>query len=314
MTDAQKDKAFQRARRIGYLQNNLWYYICALVGITFLGFFIYYPMYGAQIAFRDFKARKGIWGSKWIGWENFNRFFQTPDFTRLLRSTVTISVYKLVAITVGAIILALLFNELRNRKFKRVVQTVSYLPHFISWIILAGIIREMFSPSRGIINQMIEALGGEKVNFLASRDHFVGVLVFTDLWKSIGWSSVVYLAAISAIEQEQYEAAYIDGASRWQVVWRITLPSIVPTIVTLFVLNLGSVLSAGFDQIYNLYNVNVYPVADVIDTFVYRTGIESANYSYGSAIGLFKGLVGLVLVVLSNTIVKIITKGEHNIW
>lgn len=302
-------------RRLGArVKKNLWYYVCALPAVVCLLLFHYYPMYGAQIAFRDYKARKGILGSTWVGWANFERFFKTPNFGQILYNTVHISLLKLLASTVFTIVLALLFNELRGRKFKRVVQTVSYMPHFISWIILAGIFREMLSPSRGILNQLLSALGFETINFLASPDHFVGVLVWTGLWKEIGWGTVVYLAAISAIEQEQYEAAYIDGANRLQSVLYITLPCIVPTIVTLLVLNLGSVMNAGFDQIFNLYNVNVYSVADVIDTFVYRTGMEKSDFSYASAIGLFKGVIGMMLVVIANYTVKIMTKGEHKIW
>jgi putative aldouronate transport system permease protein len=296
------------------IRRNIWYYVCALPGMICLAVFHYYPMYGAQIAFRDYKARRGITGSKWIGWTNFERFFNMPNFQRILYNTIYISMLKLIVSTVCTILLALLFNELRNKKFKRTVQTISYLPHFISWIILAGIFREMLSPSRGIVNQIIQFFGGEPINFLASNDKFVGVLVLTALWKGIGWSTVVYLAAIAAIDQEQYEAAYIDGANRLQLAKYITLPSITPTIITLLGLNLGGVLNAGFDQIWNMYNVNVYAVADIIDTFVYRTGIESADYSYASAIGLFKGVVGMVLVVSSNAIVRSLTKGEQRIW
>lgn len=293
---------------------NRWFYLFVLPAVVVMVLFAYKPMYGIIIAFKDFKVRKGIMGSDWVGWYQFERLFNYPKFGQLLGNTLEISLLKLVTGTACTLALALLLNELRNQKFKKVIQTVSYLPHFVSWIILGGIIRELFSPTRGVINYIIMAFGGESIYFLADPNYFVGLLVVTNIWQSVGWSTIIYLAAISSIDQEMYESAMIDGASRWKRALHITIPCIMPTFVTLLVLNLGGILSAGFDQIFNLYNDQVYSVADIIDTYVYRVGLEQFDYSYSAAVGLFKNAIGIVLVLGSNFFVKFITKGEHRIW
>ena len=293
---------------------NKWFYIFALPAVVVLFLFAYKPMYGVIIAFKDFKIRKGIWGSEWIGMANFKRMFTYANFWQLMRNTIYISLLKIFIDTFSTIILALLFNELRNAKFKRVVQSFSYLPHFISWVILGGIIRELFSPTRGVVNDLIKLFGGKPIYFLADANYFVGMLIVTNLWKGIGWGTIIYLAAISAIDQEQYESAVIDGASRFQQARYITIPCIMPTIVTLFILNLGSVMNAGFDQIFNLYNSQVYSVADIIDTYVYRIGLMDWQYSYSTAVNLFKNVIGIILVIGSNRLVRILSKGEQGLW
>ena len=293
---------------------NRWFYLFVLPAVIIMFLFCYRPMYGIIIAFKDFKVRKGILGSEWVGLYNFKRMLTYGNFGRLLYNTLYISVLKLVLGTLSTLILAMLFNEISNMKFKRVVQSLSYLPHFISWVILGGIIRDLFSPTRGVVNELVKLLGHEPIYFLANEHYFVGVVIFTHIWQSIGWGTIIYLAAISSIDQEQYESAIVDGASRFKRCIYITIPNIAPTIITLLILNVGGILSAGFDQIFNLYNDSVLSVGDIIDTYVYRVGLVKFDYSYSAAIGLFKNVVGIILVVGSNMAVKVITKGEHKIW
>jgi putative aldouronate transport system permease protein len=226
--------------------------------------------------------------------------------------SLTISISKLIVGFPIPILLALLINEFRGLKFKRTVQTVLYLPHFISWVIMAGVIMSFLNPSTGFINEIIAFLGGSKVDFLTSQKLFVPTLVVTDIYKSMGWGTIIYFAAISAVDEEQYEAAIIDGANRLKQVIYITLPAIRPTIVVVFILNLGNILNAGFDQVFMLYNPLVYEVGDIIDTFVYRKGIVETNYSFSAAAGMFKSVVALVLIAGSNTLVKAF--GERGIW
>ena len=293
---------------------NRWYYLFLLPAMVAVFLFSYKPIYGIVIAFKDYKTRRGIWGSEWVGLDNFRRMFSYPNFDQLMYNTLYISLLKLIFGMFFTLALALLFNELRSRRFKRVVQSVSYLPHFISWVILGGLIRELFSPTRGVINEIVKAFGGTPIYFLANPNYFVFVLIVTYLWQSVGWGTIIYLAAISAIDQEQYESAIIDGADRFQRMLYITVPSIMPTVTTLLVLNLGSVLNAGFDQIFNLYNSQVMSVADILDTYVYRIGLLKFDYSYSAAIGLFKNAVGILLVLGSNLAIKRMTKGEYKIW
>lgn len=301
-----KRENFKRALKMKH------YYILVLPVLVFFVIFHYIPMVGNIIAFKDYKISLGIYGSEWVGLGHFNRLFSNYLFGRILANTVIISFYKLIAGFPAPIILALLLNELKNNQFKKIVQTFSYLPHFISWVVLSGIIIEVLSPTRGVINYMIAFFGVEPIHFLASEDHFRGVLVITNIWKGVGWGSIVYLAAISGIDVQQFEASHIDGATRLQQIRYITLPSILPIISVLFILNLSDVLNAGFDQVFNLYNPAVYKVADIIDTFVYREGIENMNYSYATAVGLFKNLVGLVFVLGSNMLIK--RTGENGLW
>lgn len=293
---------------------NRWFYLFVLPAVVCMFLFAYMPMYGIVIAFKDYKPRRGILGSPWVGWANFIRLFNYPDFWRLMYNTLYISILKLVTGLFSTIGLALLFNELGSPKFKRVVQSLSYLPHFISWVILGGIIRELFSPTRGVVNELVKLFGGEPIYFLADQRYFVGLLIGTDIWKGVGWGTIIYLAAISAIDVSQYEAAIIDGATRWQRVKYVTVPCILPTIITVTILNLGGILNAGFDQVFNLYNDRVLAVGDILDTYVYRVGMIKSDYSYSAAIGLFKNVIGIILVVGSNMVIKVMTKGEHRIW
>lgn len=258
------------------------------------------PIYGVQLAFKDYNIIKGVWDSPWVGLEHFRTLFSNYYFTRILINTLYISFLHLITSIPAAIIFALLLNELRGSTFKRVTQTVSYLPHFISWVVAGGIFRLLLSPQYGAINELIKVFGGDPVYFLGDPRYFVGVLVVTNVWKTMGWNSIIYLAALSGVNPELYESAAVDGANRFQRIWYISLPSLLPTIVMLTTLALANVLSAGFDQIYNLYNEGVYSVADIIDTYVYRQGFEKADYSFSTAVGLFKSVIAFILVMSAN--------------
>lgn len=275
--------------------------------------FRYGPIYGVIIAFKDYRIFDGILGSPWVGFDNFRRLFSvTSSFKTVFRNTVLISLYRVIFGFPAPIILALLLNELMNEPFKRVVQTISYLPHFLSWVILGGILREILSPAYGVVNQLFVALGAKPVYFLASKTWFVSVLITSGIWQGIGWGSIIYLAAISGIDAQLYEAAIIDGAGKLRQIRYITVPSLLPVMVILFILRMGNILDAGFDQIFNLYNPVVYEVADIIDTYVYRIGLVEFDFSFSAAVGLFKNVVGLILVVIVNRFAK--TFGEYGIW
>ena len=287
-------------------------YLLLLPGIAWFIIFNYLPMYGIQIAFKDFVMTKGIEVSEWIGFTHFQQLFGGVTFQQVLMNTLTISVLKLVCSFPAPIILSLLLNEVRQLRFKKFVQTVLYLPHFISWVILGGLLQNFLHPTYGFINEIVKLFGGQSINFLGQRELFRGILIISDIYKGMGWGTIVYLAALSGVDVEQYEAAVVDGANKLQQMWHITLPAIRSVVVVLFILQLGNILSAGFDQVFNLYSPAVYSVADIIDTYVYRQGMVQANYSYATAAGLFKSLVALVLVVITNYSVRLF--GETGLW
>jgi putative aldouronate transport system permease protein len=297
--------------------NKIWkdrpIYLILLPGIIYFVLFHYVPMYGAIIAFKDFKAPLGIMGSKWVGFKNFVDFFNHPSFSLVLINTMVISMYKIIIGFPAPIILALLLNEVKHKLFKKSIQTISYMPHFLSWVVIAGLATKMLSPSSGAINQLITFLGFEPIYFMADPKYFRGILVLSDIWKEIGWGSIIYLAALSGVDVQLYEAATVDGASKWKQLWSITIPSIAPTIVIMFILRVGGVMNAGFEQIYMMYSPNVYAVSDIIDTFVYRNGLESAKYSFATAIGLFKSVIAFVLVLITNRLSKLMDD-NNGLW
>ena len=276
-----------------------WVYLLFLPLFTFAFVFNYMPMYGIQIAFKNFRPVDGIWGSSWIGLRYFIRMFQEPTFLRVFRNTLVISLLKIGIVFPAGILFALLLNEISTPNSKRVYQTISSLPHFMSWIVLAGIIRDVTAID-GPINFILESFNISPQVFLANTSVFVPILVISDVWHSMGWSSIIYLAAITGISNELYESAEMDGASRIKKIVSITLPSILPVILIMFILRLGQIMNAGFEQILNLYNPMVYGVADIIDTYVYRVGLMQMNFSYSTAIGLFKNIIGLSLVLTTN--------------
>lgn len=287
-------------------------YLMMLPGIVYYLVFRYGPIYGIVIAFKDFQVFEGILGSPWVGFEHFRTLFSSPFFARVLRNTLTISFLKVLIGFPPPIILALMLNELRRPGLRRTIQTVTYLPHFLSWVIISGILFAFLSPGSGLINNWIKAAGGQPIHFMTEDFWFVVIIVVSQIWKEVGWGAIIYLAALSGIDPNLYEAATIDGANRWQQIGHISIPGIASVIVLLFILRLGHMMDAGFEQIYILYNPQVYEVADIIDTWVFRNGIEQFRFSLATATGFFKSIVGLVLILVSN---KLATKWVgHGIW
>ena len=274
------------------------YHIMLLPGFVLLILFSIIPMSGIVIAFEKFVPAKGIWGSKWIGLKNFEYMFSLPDSWDIFSNTLIIAVGKILCQLIVPILVALLLGEIRTTWFKRTIQTVVYLPHFLSWVILGGIISNMCSLD-GLVNRAIVALGGQPIMFLASNFWFRKVVVITDTWKEFGFGTVIYMAAMTAIDETLYESAEIDGATRMQRIWYVTLPCIASTVVLMATLSLGNVLNAGFEQILTLYNPLVYKTGDILDTYVYRMGIENAQYGLATAVGLLKSVVSMLLIVLS---------------
>ena len=264
--------------------------------------FHYIPMYGAQIAFKDFYPRVGIWASKWVGFKHFNKLFNGMYFWPALRNTLIISFGKLIFGFPAPIILSLMLNEVRHSAFKKTVQTVTYLPHFISWVVLASIVMEVLSPSRGVVNYVLQLFGMDPIFFVGSKEWFRPVIIGSAMWRDTGWQTVVFLAAITGIDPQLYEAAEVDGASRFQRILHITLPGIAPTIVIMFIFAVGGIIADDFDQIYNLLNAQVMEVGDVIGTYTYRVGLQQMDYSYATAVGLFRNVVSLCLVTFTNAL------------
>lgn len=301
------------------LTKRIWKYrfmfLMLLPGMCFILLFSYGPMYGLQIAFKDYNIGEGIWGSDWVGLKHFKAFFHNTTALKALRNTLLISVYRLLWGFPAPILLAIMLNEVDNRFYKRFAQTVSYFPHFISWIIVSGLVMNILSPSSGVVNQIIQFFGGQPKYFMTDPKLFRTILVASGIWKEIGWGSVVYLAAISSIDVSQYEAAIVDGASRFQRIRYITFPAMLPLISIVLILSMGGILNAGFDQVFNMYNPQVYDVSDILDTYVYRRGLVEMDYSFSSAVGLFKSLVGLVLILIVNAINKRSTaSSDYGLW
>ena len=262
--------------------------------------FVYYPMYGNVIAFKDYSPVLGIAGSEWAGLKYFKRFFESPYFGRVIRNTLQISIYSLLWSFPVPIVFALMANELKQGIFKRVVQAVSYIPYFISTVIVCGMVISFLSPTDGIVNNVIKLFGGEPINFMMEPDWFRTVFIASGIWQGFGWQSIIYLAALVGINPELYEATTVDGASRLQKVIHISIPCIMPTIIITFILQLGQLMSIGHEKLILLYNPITLDVADVVSTYVYRTGLVDGNYSLGSAVGLFNAVINLMLVILAN--------------
>lgn len=264
----------------------------------------YIPMGGIVIAFKNYNIFKGIMASPWVGFKNFTDVFNSPDFMEVFTNTILISIYKMAVGFPVPIILALMLNELRNKYYKNTIQTILYLPYFISWVVVYGMMLSLFSTSGGMILEVFKLFGAEPFNILTKPQYFRAILVLSDVWKNAGWGTIIYLAALSNVDQELYEAAFIDGANRWKQLWNITIPSITSVIVVLLILNVGFLLDAGFDQIIVMQNDLVKRVSDIFDTYVYRTGLTRGQYSMSTAIGLFKSVVALILILGTNKIAK----------
>jgi putative aldouronate transport system permease protein len=278
---------------------NLPLHFMLLPALVLVAVYAYGPMFGTVMAFQKYYPARGFTGSDFIGLENFRYIFNLPDFKRALWNTLVIAVFKIIGTQLAAISVALLLNEISRMVIKRWVQTLIYLPHFLSWVILSGIMVDILSPSSGAVNQLLQIFGVNPIFFLGDNRWFPTVLVLSEVWKDFGWGSIVYLAAILGINPALYEAAVIDGANRWKQTWHISLPGMLPVIVLMATLSLGKVLNAGFDQVFNLYSPLTYASGDIIDTLVYRIGLVDAQFSVGAAIGVFKSAISLVLVSVS---------------
>ncbi len=295
-----------QARIASRRKDTLYYHGMVLPGMLFLAIFSYLPMMGLIMAFQDFVPAKGIFGSEFVGLKHFKYMLQLPDIGRVVRNTLIIALGKIILGMVMAIVFAILLNEIRLKFLKKSVQTIVYLPHFLSWVVLASVVINMFNID-GSVNQIFSAIGLNKVNFLGSSQWFRKLIIGTDVWKEFGYNSVIYLAAITGIDPGLHEAAAIDGASWWKRVWHVTLPGMLPIILLMAAMNLTSVLSAGFDQIFNLYSPVVYEVGDVLDTYVYRIGLVGRQYSFGTAVGLCRSAVATILLVSTNKLTKKLT-------
>ena len=282
-------------------------------GLIYYIVYKYLPMYGVLIAFKDFRIKAGILGSPWADplFKHFTYFFQSPYCMQVLGNTLFLSLFKILANTLSCMGLAILLSEVRVPWFKRTVQTITYLPHFLSWVIVYGILYALLSESSGLVNVLLRAAGRETAPILTNDAVFRWLLVLSDVWKDSGWGAIIYLAAIAGIDPALYESAQIDGAGRLRRIWHITLSGIRPTIVIVLILRMGSVMDTGFDQVYNLYNVQVYSVADIIDTWVYRTGLEQMNFSLATAVGLFKSAISMALLVSVNAVAR---RWEESLW
>ena len=281
-------------------KNTLEFHIMVWIPLLFLLIFNYGPMFGIVIAFKNYKPGLGIFGSPWVGLQYFQRIFLMDDTMRALRNTLIIAMMKIVANLLFPVCFALLLNEVRIRSYKRIVQTITYLPYFLSWVVLSGILIDLLSPDGGMVNQFLGFLGIEPIYFLGDKNVFRKTLMVTDVWKNFGYNTIVYLAALTGVDPTLYEAAAVDGAGRWKQTLHITLPGIATFVALMTILGIGQILNAGFDQVFNLYNVSVYETGDIIDTLVYRLGIQQQQYSFSTAVGLFKSVVSLVLISLSN--------------
>ncbi|MFB9274738.1 ABC transporter permease [Cohnella cellulosilytica] len=294
------------------LRRNKWLYVMILPGLLYFLIFKYAPMYGLVISFQDFKPYKGIAGSPWVGLKHFERLFTEPDFLQILGNTLILFGMNLLFFFPIPIVLALLLNEVRVSSFKRTVQTLIYIPHFMSWVIIASISYVMLTMDGGIVNELIAYFGFQKVNFLLSPEWFRPMYILQVIWREAGWGTIIYMAAIASIDTEQYEAARMDGAARFRQIWHITLPAIRGVIIVLLILKIGDVLELGFEHVYLLLNSMNRRVAEIIDTYVYTAGLRQQQFSYSAAIGLFKSFIGLLLVVLANRLAR--KMGEDGVY
>lgn len=297
-------KARNKAKLWNEIKRHAGVYVLGLIPLVYYIIFKYVPVWNAQIAFKNFMAVDGVLGSAWIGMDNFKAFFNSFYFWQLIRNTVMYSVGKLIISLPLSIILAICIYECTRPVLRKIVQTLAYLPHFLSWVIMYGILLALLAPGDGVVNDIIKACGGSSIDFLSNTKAFPWVVLLSDAWKEMGWSAIIFIAALMGIDGSLFEAAMVEGANSWQRVRYITLPSIRPVIVTVLILKLGTILDAGFNQIFMLYSPQVYSVGDIIDTWVYRQGLLEFEFGLATAVGLFKGVFGMILVLLSNTISK----------
>ncbi len=313
MQPAPKEKV-KREWIFGDFKKNWQLYVMIILPVAFILVFAYFPMYGAQIAFRNFIPSKGIWGSPWVGLQHFIRFVKTYQFWLLIKNTITISVYSLLAGLPVPILLAIGLNYVKSKHFKKTVQMVTYMPHFISVVVMVGIIMQVFNNQTGVVNSLLQMFTGHKVNFLGEPKYFRSLYVWTGVWQSAGWGSILYISALSGVDLQLHEAAIMDGASLVRRIWHIDLPCILPTIMITLIRDCGHVLSVGFDKIFLMQNPTNLEVSEVISTYVYKTGIAAplANYSYPAAIGLFTSVISFIMVFAVNKISNKLT--QTGLW
>ena len=283
------------------------FYLLLMPGVILLLIFAYKPMYGIVIAFKDYKPLRGITGSEWVGFAHFEYIFALSEFWEAFRNTLIINVLKFIFGFPASIILAVMINAVKNKAFKNTIQTIVYLPHFVSWVVISGLIFSLFDPDSGSLYRLLVSMGMD-VNVFGDGKQFIALLVVSDIWKEVGWGAIIYLAALSTISAEYYEAAQLDGANKIQQFFHVTLPQLMPTITIMIILRVGGLIGGGFDQIYNLYNPQLYEYAEVLDTFVYNFGISSGQFELGTAIGLFQNVINIVLLLSANSLVEFINK------
>ncbi|NOU64774.1 MULTISPECIES: ABC transporter permease [Paenibacillus] len=300
----------ERASKLYWKQK--YYFFMLMPVIAYYLIFHYAPLYGIVIAFQNYYPLKGVAGSEWVGFDHFKELFTGLYFLPVLKNTLIISTYKLIFGFPAPIILCLILNEVRLVFFKKMVQTITYLPHFISWVILGGIVIEFLSPTRGLINAIIMEFGYKPILFVTSETYFRSILVLSSIWKEVGWSTIIYLAAITSVDPELYDAADMDGAGRLRKIWNITLPSIMPVVTIMFIFAVGGIINDDFDQIYNLLNASVLSVGDVISTYTYQIGLVKGDYSFATTVGLFKNIIAFFLILLTNYVAK--KTNDYSLW
>jgi putative aldouronate transport system permease protein len=308
VSKGEKIEVKQKSNLLNYIIRNRYLYLLMLPGVIYLIIFKYIPMYGVIIAFKNFSFSKGIIGSPFNNFQHFKTLFESQDFYRIFFNSVYLSIVKIIFAFPIPIIFAIMLNEVSGRGFRRVAQTVMYLPHFISWVVIGGIVVIFLSSDGGLVNEIIKALGFKPIAFLASESWFRTVVIITDIWKEAGWGTIIYLASLTGINPEYYEAATVDGANRWQQIFYITLPCISNTIIILLTLRIGGLMSNGFEQIFILQNPMNMAVSDVFETYTYRVGLTNTQYSYASAVGLFQSVIGLILIFTTNKVAKMFGK------
>lgn len=289
---------------VQYVKAHPLLYLMLLPGLVYVLIFNYAPMYGVVIAFQKFNIVKGILGSEWIGLQNFRELFNSIQFRRVFTNSISISVLRILWGFPAPILLALLLNEVRSMRFKRAVQTIVYVPHFVSWVVVASLVINLLSPTSGAVNALLGMFGVAPHNYLIDTRYFRTILISAELWKEVGWGTIIYMAALAQIDQQIYEAATIDGAGRWQMIFRVTLPCLSSTIAIMLILRLGSILNNGFEQIFLLYRPLTYEVADVFETYTYRVGLLEGRFSYSTAVGLFQSVVGCIMIFTTNQICR----------
>lgn len=294
-----------------YLWQHRYLYLMLIIPLAYYAIFCYWPMYGIQIAFKKYNIRQGILGSPWVGMKNFEKCLGDPYFWKVVRNTLLLNIYSLLWGFPAPILLALLLNEVKNDFYKKFVQSVSYLPHFLSTVVVCGMIVNFLSNS-GPVNDVIESITGKRIQFLMEAKYFRTIYIASGIWQNIGWNSIIYFAAISGVDQQLYEAAIMDGAGRFKQAIHVTIPAILPTVTIMLIMAIGSLMSVGYEKIILLYNGSTYETADVISSYVYRKGIQGADYSYSTAVGLFQSVVGLIFLVGANTFSRKVT--ENSLW